>query len=145
MKLSSCFNKLNHWKRLAVVLTGIYFLGALVWGLNIYIGFNNPSPSNVKRTYLFVIFTPFDETEVASYKKWKYEQCSNDGMLLNDKRLDNEGCKGLVELDLGQMAHKSPNYIGFLILLILAPMLFWLFVWLLIKIVKWVLAGKSNA
>ena len=147
-----CINmkKLNHWKRLAVVLTGIYILGALVFSLNDYASSDNPSPSNVKRTFFFVIYTPFDESEVSSYKKKKYEKCTNEGFWLQDqsgkdKKLDDEGCKGLAELDLGQMAHKSPNYIGFSILLIFAPLFFWLTVWLVIKTVKWVLAGRSNA
>jgi len=143
-------NKLNHWGRLAAVITGVYFMGALLWGLNSYIGSNNPSPSSLKRTNFFVIFTPFNENEVASYTKAKYEKCLNDGFWLqdrtgNDNRLDDEGCKNLAKLDLGQLAYKSPNYIGFSILLILVPMLFWLAVLLVIKTVKWVLAGKSNA
>jgi hypothetical protein len=42
------------------------------------------------------------------------------------------------------MAHKSLNYYGLLTVLVLIPMLFWLAVWLLIKTIKWVLAGKSK-
>ncbi|WP_438863841.1 hypothetical protein [Neptunicella sp.] len=142
--------KLNHWQRLGVVLTGIYVLSALAFSINSYTNSDNPSPSGTKRTYFFVIYTPFDENEVASYKKAKFEKCQNEGIWLkdhsgNDTRLDDDGCKGLAELDLGQMAHKSPNYIGFSIFLILVPMLFWLAVWLVIKTIGWVLAGKSNA
>lgn len=142
--------KLNHLERLAIVLTGIYVLSALVFSVNSYINSDNHSPSNIKRTYFFVIYTPFDGNEVASYKRAKYERCSRDGFWLQDKsgtdkRLNDKGCKDLADLDLGQMAHKSPNYIGFLILLILVPILFWLVVWLVIKTVKWVVAGKANA
>jgi hypothetical protein len=142
---------LNFRHRLLAVFAALYFVGALISGISSYYESRIHSGATMlKRAYLFTIFTRLDADKLNVIKKESMERCMNSSedewLTQSDTKIkpNAEGCESIGELKVEWAGYKkSPNYLGFALVLIIYPVLFMFGVWLIILVVRWLVFGKK--
>jgi hypothetical protein len=139
----SRLKKLNFKYRLLILLSAIYMISALIFGINSYQESSVSGDYDFVITFQFTIFTPIS----SSVRAEAIERCINsdesEWLVLSDKKIEptSDWCDFILR---NTKYKKSPNYIGFAITLFIFPALFMLIAWLVIKVAKWLIFGSQR-
>ena len=134
-------NKLSGWKRVSIVLTVTYIIAASIYSLS----------SHSKYFVSYVQVQPNEEelNQIMVTRKTSHTKCINDidpSLEAEENSIEEFLCDYLWDGTPRNSYIKTPNYSGFVLVLVVFPITFWV-LWLsILLVIKWVTVGfKQNA